>query len=63
MLFSSYIFIVSRIDLTEQSQAMGETECFSQQQAGEPKGTAQPNSLGPAQPVQVNPGVGGGAGP
>lgn len=33
MLFSSYIFIVSRIDLTEQSQAMGETECFSQQRA------------------------------
>ena len=33
MLFSSYIFIVSRIDLTEQSQAMGETECFSQQWA------------------------------
>ena len=46
MLFSSYIFIVSRIDLTEQSQAMGETVCLSQQQAGEPNGTAQPTSLG-----------------
>ena len=50
MLFGSYIFIVSRIDLTEQSQAMGETKRFSQQQAGGPSGTAHPTALELVQP-------------
>lgn len=48
VLFSSYIFIVSRIDLTEQSQAVGETKRLSQQRAGRTDGAARLPGASPA---------------
>lgn len=48
VLFSPYIFIVSRIDLTEQSQPVREPKRLSQRRAGERTGPLA--SLGPAQP-------------